>query len=332
MCSVDEEAYFQSMQENLYDMETAIEDGSAVSADIDRLINRMTLVTYDYNSRLDLPLFRARFDSGFDKTDPNQFGYIHNIAAIQQFRYNKDQEAVLYTATYPATAYQEIESSRNGEAYFYLSVWSHKDNAREFVLALNVNDIGLRTGTTAARFYNILRDNVGEGTSKLFYLTTLGRMLERPGNDYRFSSILASKIFENHDALMTTSMKSNGSELNVTFNQCATDNLLELKHVFRCEVPIDSHSIAYHVDEIGVPQGNAIEWHRWEIDIDSIDFTNQPSFPISIVHLRTAIQTGRGITQNVMCPNVNKALDDYHDGIVVFNGVRCFVSFMIRLL
>lgn len=332
MCNVDEEAYFQSMQRNLNDMEATIEDGVAVSADIESLVNSMTLVAYDYDSRLDLPLYRARFDSGFDKTDPNQFGYIHNIAAIRQFRYNKDQEAVLYTATYPATAYQEIESSRNGEAFFYLSVWSHRVNTRDIVLALNINGVGLRAGTTAERFYNILRENVGAGTSKLSYLTTLGRMLEKPGNDYRFSSILASKIFENHDALMTTSMKSNGSELNVTFNQNATDNLLELKYVFRCEVPIDSHSITYIVDEIGIPQGNAIEWHRWEIDIDSIDFTNQPNLPITIEQLRNAIQTGRRITQKVMYPNVNKTLGDYHDGIVDFNGVRYYVSFLIRLL
>ena len=111
MCNNNnEEEYYQSMQENLNDMEEALDNGVATDADIEDFVNRMTIQTYDFNYCLDLPLYRARFDNGFDNTDPHQFGYIHNLAAITRYRYNKAQEAVLYMATEPSTAYKEIEN------------------------------------------------------------------------------------------------------------------------------------------------------------------------------------------------------------------------------
>lgn len=330
MCNNNEEEYYQSMQENLNDMEEALDNGTATDVDIENFVNRMTIQTYDYDYGLDLLLYRARFDNGFDNTDPHQFGYIHNLAAITRFRYNKAQEAVLYTATEPSTAYKEIENSRNGETHFYLSAWSRVAGTRDFHAALNVNSIGLTRHTTAERFYNILRDNVGPGTSKLYYLSSLGRILEKPGTDYRFSSILASRIFQTHDALITTSMKSNGSELNITFNQAATDHLLELKCIYRCEVPANQ-TLAFHVANVGIPNGGIIEWHDWEVDVNSITVNGQTNMPVDIYALRQAIQTGVGITQSALYPNINKEPSDIHDGVVIYHGGPVRVLFRIML-
>lgn len=332
MCNNNnEEEYYQSMQENLNDMEEALDNGVATDADIEDFVNRMTIQTYDFNYCLDLPLYRARFDNGFDNTDPHQFGYIHNLAAITRYRYNKAQEAVLYTATEPSTAYKEIENSRNGETHFYLSTWSHVAGTREFHTALNVNCVGLTRHTTAERFYNILRDNVGPGTSKLYYLSSLGRILEKPGTDYRFSSILASRIFQTHDALITTSMKSNGSELNITFNQSAADQLLELKWIYRCEVLANQASV-FHVSNVGIPNGGIIDWYNWLVDVNSISLNGQTNMPVDIHVLRQAIQTNAGITQSVLYPNVNKEPTGLHDGIVVYNGENVRVRFRIQLI
>ena len=330
MCNNNEEEYYQSMQENLNDMEEALDNGTATDVDIENFVNRMTIQTYDYDYGLDLLLYRARFDNGFDNTDPHQFSYNRNLDNIHRLRYNKCHEAVLYTATEPSIAYKEIESSRNGETHFYLSTWSHVAGARDIHAALNVNGVGLTHHTTTERFYNILRDNVGPGTSILYYLSSLGRILEKPGTDYRFSSILASRIFQTHDALITTSMKSNGSELNITFNQAATDQLLELKWVYKCEVPVNQ-TLAFRVANVGIPNGGIIEWHNWEVDVDSVAVNGQTNMPVDIHALRQAIRTGVGITQSAIYPNVNKAPTDIHDGVVVYNGELVRVLFQIVL-
>lgn len=330
--TIDDETYFQSMQENLDDLVDGINNGSVCEKNIKDFLLQNTILTYDFKYELDMSLYRARFDSGFDKTDPSQFGYIHDLSKITRFRYNQDHEAVLYTATFPSTAYLEIEGSRKSETYFYLSIWSHKDGAKAFNCALNVNGNNLSIGSRAERFYNILRNNVGESTSKLYYLETLGKVLEKPGTDYLFSSILASKLFEKHDALITTSMKSQGSELNVTFNQYASDNLLELKYIYRCVVPSNNHTLAYKVDEIGIPQGDKIEWRKWSVDYDSIRFAEQQTIDVTVEQLRASIQTGKDIMSKVMNPNVNKKPDDWQEGVVVMNGKSFKVLFKVKLI
>lgn len=329
---IEDEAYFQSMQENLDELVDGICKGNACEKDIEEFLSQNTILTYDFNYGLNMSLYRARFDSGFDKTDPTQFGYIHDLSKIKRFRYNKDHEAVLYTATFPSTAYLEVEGSRNGEDYFFLSVWSHKDSSRDFNCALNVNGNNLCSGSTAARFYNILCCNVGKNTSQLYYLETLGKVLEKPGTDYLFSSILASKLFEEHDALITTSMKSQGKELNITFNQYASDNLLELKYIYHCTVPSNSQTLCYKVDEIGFNRGDSIEWRKWCLDYDSIIFVKQPPTGITIEPIKKAIQNGNGISAMEMNPNVNKAPDEWHDGVVVYNDRSFHLQFKINLI
>ena len=69
------EAYYEAMIENLAELEEVFEDGYPTDR-IEAYIGRMTLKTYNYQNELNLPLYRARYDDGFNNTDPNQFGYI----------------------------------------------------------------------------------------------------------------------------------------------------------------------------------------------------------------------------------------------------------------
>ena len=142
---------------------------------------------------------------------------------------------------------------------------------------------------------------------------------------------LASLIFQTHDALMTTSMKSEGKELNVTFNQYAADHLLEIKYVYHCRVPQNLDSLAFVVTEVGIPHGGQIEWHPCEVDYGSIQLSPDCINPVYLPDLREAVRTGRGISQCVMKPNANKPPTAEHDGVVVYNGEMYRVRFRIRL-
>ena len=323
------EAYCEAMIENLDELEEVFEENYPFDR-IESYIGRMTLKTYNYQSELNLPLYRARYDDGFNNSDPNQFSYIHNKELIAMFRYNKAHEAVLYTATDPITAFKEIKQEGKPDS-FYLSVWMPVNEDCVLNMALNINGTGLKEGSNAWRFHQILRDNTGAGSPEYRYLSELGRLLEKPGSDYRFSSILASQIFQTHDALMTTSMKSDGKELNVTFNQNAADHLLEIKYVYHCPVPQNLDSLVLDVTEVGVPHDGQIEWHPWEVNYDSIQLSPDCINPVSLPDLREAVRTGRGISQCVIKPNVNKAPTVEHDGVVVYNGVMYHVRFKIRL-
>ena len=323
------EAYYEAMIENLAELEEVFGDDYPTDR-IEAYIGRMTLKTYDYQCELNLPLYRARYDDGFNNTDPNQFGYIHNLDLIRVYRYNKAHEAVLYTATDPMTAFKEIKQDGKPDS-FYLSVWMPVNETNVLDMALNINGTGLKESSNAWRFHQILRDNTGAGSLEYRYLSELGRLLEKPGSDYRCSSIIASLIFQTHDALMTTSMKSDGKELNVTFNQNAADNLLEIKYVFHCRVPQNLDNLALDVTEIGLPCDRQIEWHPWEVDYGSIQLSPDCVNPVCLPDLREAVRTGRGISQCVMKPNVNKAPTAEQDGVVVYNGVMYHVRFRIRL-
>lgn len=329
---MEDEVICRLMIDRLRKLEKAIDEGVISEEIIESYVKKSNMLTASQNLGLNLSLYRARFDSGFDKTDPTQFGYIHDLDKITRFRYNKDHEAVLYTSTFPSVAYLEIESGRKSETHFYLSVWSHKKSTRDFYCALNVNGNNLQDGSTVYKYYKILIDNVGDNPSKLCYLELLGELLEKQGTDYRFSSILASNLFEKHDALITTSMKSQGRELNITFNQFASDNLLDLKYIYRCAVPSDNTTLAYKVEEIGIPHTENVEWHKWELDFDSIDFAVKPTIKVDIERLKTAIKTKERITSVFLYPNVNKKPDDLHCGIVEYDGVRYRLSFRIKLM
>lgn len=323
------EAYYDAMIENLAELEEVFGDDYPTDR-IEAYIGRMTLKTYDYQCELNLPLYRARYDDGFNNSDPNQFGYIHNLDHISMFRYNKAHEAVLYTATDPMTAFKEIKQEGKPDS-FYLSIWMQVNEKSVLKMALNINGTGLKEGSNAWRFHQILRDNTGFGSPEYRYLSELGRLLEKPGSDYRCSSIIASQIFQTHDALMTTSMKSEGKELNVTFNQNAADHLLEIKYVYHCNVPHRMENLVFDVTEVGVPYEGQIEWYPWELDYDSIQLSEDCVNPVFLSDLREAVRTGKGISLCVMKPNVNKAPTVEHDGVVEYNGEIYHVRFRIRL-
>lgn len=329
MSKYDEmEAYYEAMAENLTELEEFYADGWPLEK-IEAYIGRMTLRAYEYQSELNLPLYRARYAEDFDITDPNQFSYIHNLDVIKMLRYNKDHEAVLYTATHPLIAFKEIEDVGKPDS-FYLSVWMPKKDNSVFKLALNINGSGVVAGSNAGKFHQILKDNTGVGSSEYTYLSELGHILEKPGSDYRFSSILASQLFQDHDALMTTSMKSEGKELNVTFNQKATDDLMEIKYLYHCDVP-KTNTLAFNVRGIGIPENGHIAWYKWSIDYDSIALSPDCPNPVFLPDLRNAIRTGKGITQCVMQPNVNKESTAVHEGNVMYNGNLYQVEFRVKL-
>jgi len=323
------EAYYQAMIENLTELDEVFAEGYPIDR-IEEYVTKMPLKTYDYQSELNLPLYRARYDDGFNNTDSNQFGYIHNLDLIRVYRYNKAHEAVLYTSTDPITAFKEIRQERKPDS-IYISVWMPVNEDCVLNMALNINGTGLKEGSNAWRFHQILRDNTGAGSLEYRYLSELGRLLEKPGSDYRCSSIIASQLFQTHDALMTTSMKSEGKELNVTFNQNAADRLLDIKYVYHCPVPQNLVISALEVTEIGVTNDGKIVWHPWEVDFGSIQLSPDCINPVYLPDLREAVRTGSGISQCVLKPNVNKAPTAEHDGVVVYNGEMYHVRFRIRL-
>ena len=291
MTAFDEiEASCESLLEDLCDL-TKYADNIATEK-IAAYIQKLPIKTYDYKSTLSLPLFRARYAEIFDRNDPTQFGYIHNSDLIRVFRYNTEHQAVLYTSTSPLTAFKEIEAADKPDS-FYLSVWEPKEISQVFHLALNINGNGVVTDSYAGRFYRILKNNVGPGSVQYQCLSALGHLLEEPGTDYRFSSELASLILQSHDALMTTSLKSSGRELNVTFNKRAADELLVLKYLYHCKVPL-TDTLAFDVMEIGIHDNNAIKWYNWEIDFDSIDMADDSNC-IQKDDLREAIRFERSM-------------------------------------
>jgi len=320
------EGYYGSMIGELSDIDNLLENRSL--DEIDRYIQGLRVETYDYKHTLNLPLYRARYAEGFDINNPEQFSYNHNTDCIKRHRYNKEKEAVLYTATNPLVAFKEIKEDGKPDS-FYLAVWKPRNKAHVFNLALNLNGSVVPMNSNAGRFNRILKKNTGAGSSQNQYLSMLGSILERSGADYRFSSLLASRILKGHDALMTTSLQSDGKELNVTFNKQATDDLLRLQHVYHCNVP-QKDTLAFDVTEIGIREGNTIEWFAWSVDLGSIVYNDSLSSSFK-KELHQAILTDKGIEQRVMRPNVIRDPRDWHDGIVVYKGSSYHIKFKILL-
>ncbi len=322
-------AYFEAMIENLCDLDEYFEDENSMD-NIASYINKMSILAYDYQCTLNLPLYRARYAEPFDNTDINQFGYIHNLDLIKIFRYNKVREAVLYTATDPMVAFKEIKQSGKPDS-FYISVWMPKDDKTVFKLALNINGNGVEDNSNAGKFNQILKNNTGAGSAQYQYLSELGRILERPGTDYRFSSIIASKLLLNHNALMTTSLKSAGRELNVTFNQKTADSLLELKYVYHCNVPNNDTQV-FDIIDIGLPEGDHIRWYDWEVDYNTILADSDCCVHIDMPIFLEDIKTGRNFSKILMVPNVNKTPFVTHDGTVDYKDMLVHVHYRIRLI
>lgn len=285
--------------------------------DIERLqvlVNRNFLVLKELvaSLHLDLPLYRARYDSGFDETDITQFGYIHDASRVKRFRYNIDKEQVLYTATNPYVSYKEIETT-NAPANFYLSVF--KKQGEEDFNVFPILPPKIAPDSNAERFLTAIEGYYPHYTSVRNWTKIVGDILESPkegdlNKDYMFSSLAAHHILESCDALLTVSQKSNDSELNVTFKKEAADRL-ELTTVYHCKsLPYgDRFTLMFDVDKIGIVVDGQVEWHQFEIG--GIKQTAQQ--PTTIPDGKAAkakLDAGYAITSLKI--SVQESLGDYH--------------------
>lgn len=138
----------------LSDIDNLLENRSL--DEIDRYIQGLRVETYDYKHTLNLPLYRARYAEGFDINNPEQFSYNHYTDCIKRHRYNKEKEAVLFTATNPLVAFKEIKEDGKPDS-FYLAVWKPRNKTHEFNLALNLNGSVVPMNSNAGRFNRILK-------------------------------------------------------------------------------------------------------------------------------------------------------------------------------
>lgn len=252
------EDYYYSMIEQLREL---LEDYDKRPDDdfikVAQSVNVDSLYNIPLNSHI--TLYRARYNTGFDDTDPSQFSYIHNVNIISRQRYNKAHEQVLYTATNPSTAYEEIEQPGNSGP-FYLSVWTSGD---ELTYSFLYNPQNCIKGSNAERFTGILYKKVAGTAVGDHYHGMIGQLMEHEGTNYSFSSELASRIFKSIDALVSVSVKSDGKELNITFRKEAVDNAVKMHYVLLCD---KMDNVWFHVEKIGLLEGNSVVWYHLELD------------------------------------------------------------------
>ena len=80
-----------------------------------------------YSMGLGCQLYRVTVPfGGFDKTNLDHFGYIHDFAKIQRRRLNKAGEPALYTSSYPNIA--ERETIQDDPKEFYLVKFRKTDD------------------------------------------------------------------------------------------------------------------------------------------------------------------------------------------------------------
>lgn len=251
------EGYYESMIDLMSELLDTFDDASE---DDLREAAKCVDIGSLYNIQMDsgIALYRARYASGFDDTDPDQFGYIHNEDAIKLFRYNKAHEPVMYTATDPKIAYKEIESS--GKGTFYLSVWTPEDDLNYTFL---FNPRSCAEDSNAERLAGILTSKLGESTIGYHYFDKIGQLMEHLGDNYSFSSELASRIFESQDVIVSVSAKSERKELNVTFRKDAVDRAVKMHYVLLCR---SVKNDLFDVQKIGLLCGSSVVWHNIRLD------------------------------------------------------------------
>ena len=101
------------------ELRTHLLENQLTDADIQQYVTEHSNVMLGYNLPLNLPLYRARYDSDnwIDKEDCSQYSYIQDAEGIRMFRYNLDGEQVLYTSTTPFIAFKEIENGNDRNVY-----------------------------------------------------------------------------------------------------------------------------------------------------------------------------------------------------------------------
>ncbi|MDO4820049.1 MAG: hypothetical protein Q3994_06730, partial [Prevotella sp.] len=110
---------------------------------------------------------------------------------------------------------------------------------------------------------------------KVQYFSGLGYLLENPEGNYELSSQIAHKLFSNGaDMLVTTSLKSDGKEMNFTFRQDVTDNYLEMTTVYECELTESCNPSVPNIHKIGVLINGSVVWHEWKVIPESVQLRN----------------------------------------------------------
>lgn len=257
--------YYSEVRNRLTEIYSRISENKEVPDDEIRFAVDMINIDRLYNIETspNLYLYRARYNEGFDDRDITQFSYIHDSNHIRRLRYNKDREAVLYTSTCPNTAFEEIRKNTDISS-FYLSVWQLENG--EHVVHSNVfNPDNCTRGSNAGKYADVLNLKIIGAEEAKPYLESIGKMMELSGEDYRFSSELASKILSRCDSIISVSAKSNGKELNITFNQQSADKKVKLRYVLLCDIPSVQNSL-FNVSKIGINNGEYIDWFKYELD------------------------------------------------------------------
>src|SRR5574344_662048 len=296
-----DKAYYESMTDNLDELLNNLYNRYAQDCEISTIIKSIDIDDIpNINLDLDLPLYRARYDDNFDNSDYNQFSYIHNPSFINMLRYNQKGEAVLYTSTNPDTAFKEIK--QNGNSDYYLSLWRRK-NDEEINCAMVYNPANIKNrNSNAGEYSQALSNIIGGNTSMNFFLGKIGEIMEIGNQDYRFSSQLASAILKKRDVLITTSTKSDGTELNITFNKNAADKYLEMKYVLKCNECHNKLPYRVEVSEIGVIENKQIIWYTFTLDENSFKNSGDPDKCNNIIQ---KIQKNPSVISPVGITNVN---------------------------
>ena len=320
------------------ELRTHLLENQLTDADIQQYVTEHSNVMIGYDLPLNLPLYRARYDSDnwTDKEDCSQYSYIQDAEGIRMFRYNRDGEQVLYTSTTPFIAFKEIENGSDRNVY--ISKWGKVHNEDNFSVCTAICNEGIAAGSTAGKYLNIMRNNLCPETFR--QAEEIGNVLEAKsidgyeGLNYRFSSAIASRLFQGCEALLTVSKKSGGRELNITFKREAVDTKLNIRAVYEIDAPSRHDDFILHVNKIGIPQGNRIEWHEWKINRDSFRLLpNQQN--LNLEEIKQIIENNdEQRFRFLLFPNINKNLDDFHLGIIddKETGNRFKVEYNIDLL
>lgn len=320
------------------ELRTHLLENQVTDADIQRYVAEHVNMMAGFDLPLNLPLYRARYDSDnwTDKEDCSQYSYIQDAECIGMFRYNQDREQVLYTSTNPFVAFKEIENGSNRNVY--ISKWGKVHDEDHFSVYTAICSEGIVIDSTAGNYLNIIRERLHPDIFR--QAEEIGNVLEannvdrHEGLNYRFSSAVASRIFQGCEALLTVSKKSDGRELNLTFKQEVVDSKLDMKTVYEIDAPCLHNGSILHINRIGIPRDNRIEWHRWEINRNSfrlpLNCQNQ-----NLEEIRRMIESrNEQRFRFVLFPNINKEIDDFHQGIIVDNETenRFYVEYEIDLL
>lgn len=255
------------------ELRTHLLDNQVTDADIQQYVAERVNLMAGFDLPLNLSLYRARYDSDnwTDKEDCSQYSYIQDAEGIRMFRYNQDREQVLYTSTNPFVAFKEIENGNDRNVY--ISKWGKVHDGDCFSVCTAICSEGIVTDSTAGKYLNIMRDrlrlDVFGQAEEIGNVLEADNVDEHEGLNYRFSSAIASRLFQGCEALLTVSKKSDGKELNITFKRETVDEKLNIKAVYEIDTSSCHNNSILHVNRIGIPRNNRIEWHEWRINRDS---------------------------------------------------------------